>query len=106
MLQNNSFANLKNDEVFIFQEFELWKDSLGQDEQKEATGFFSVIKRHSEFILDSHHSDNKAGSHDLYIVPYSEEYKSLLAKAADLLHKAGGISDSPRYVVFHPYYHY
>ncbi|XP_020209530.1 nudix hydrolase 3-like [Cajanus cajan] len=76
-------------------EFELWKDSLGKDEQKEATGFFSVIKRHSEFILDSHQSNNKAGSHDLYIVPYSEEYKSLLAKAADLLHKAGDITSSP-----------
>ncbi|KHN30805.1 Nudix hydrolase 3 [Glycine soja] len=76
-------------------EFELWKDSLEKHEQKEATGFFSVIKRHSEFILDSHLSDNKTGSHDLYIVPYSEEYKSLLAKASDLLHKAGDISDSP-----------
>ncbi|XP_027344440.1 nudix hydrolase 3 [Abrus precatorius] len=76
-------------------EFELWKDSLGKDQQKEATGFFNVIKRHSEFILDSNQSDNKAGSHDLYIVPYSEEYKSLLAKAADLLHKAGDITNSP-----------
>ncbi|RZB42397.1 Nudix hydrolase 3, partial [Glycine soja] len=78
-------------------EFELWKDGLAKHGQKEATGFFSVIKRHSEFILDSHQSDNKAGSHDLYIVPYSEEYKSLLAKAAVLLHKAGDVSDSPRY---------
>ncbi|XP_028220230.1 nudix hydrolase 3-like [Glycine soja] len=76
-------------------EFELWKDGLAKHGQKEATGFFSVIKRHSEFILDSHQSDNKAGSHDLYIVPYSEEYKSLLAKAAVLLHKAGDVSDSP-----------
>ncbi|XP_027931992.1 nudix hydrolase 3 [Vigna unguiculata] len=76
-------------------EFDLWKDSLEKDEQKEATGFFSVIKRHSEFILDSHQSDNKGSSHDLYIVPYSEEYQPLLAKAADLLHKAGDITDSP-----------
>lgn len=48
------FANLKNDKAIILQEFELWKDSLEKHEQKEATGFFSVIKRHSEFILDSH----------------------------------------------------
>jgi len=78
------------------QEFDLWKDSLEKDEQKEATGFFSVIKRHSEFILDSQQSDNKSSSHDLYITPYSEEYQSLLAKAADLLHKAGDITNSPR----------
>ena len=85
------------------QEFEIWKDSLGNDEQKEATSFFSVIRRHSEFILDSHPSISKAGSsHDLYIVPYSQEYKSLLAKAADLLHEAGDITDSPRYIVLSP----
>ncbi|KOM54845.1 hypothetical protein LR48_Vigan10g073700 [Vigna angularis] len=77
-------------------EFDLWKDSLEKDEQKEATGFFSVIKRHSEFILDSHQSASKGSSHDLYIVPYSEEYQPLLVKAADLLHKAGDITDSPR----------
>ncbi|BAT88677.1 hypothetical protein VIGAN_05223200 [Vigna angularis var. angularis] len=76
-------------------EFDLWKDSLEKDEQKEATGFFSVIKRHSEFILDSHQSASKGSSHDLYIVPYSEEYQPLLVKAADLLHKAGDITDSP-----------
>lgn len=87
----------------VLQEFEIWKESLGNDEQKEATSFFSVIKRHSEFILDSHPSNSKAGSsHDLYIVPYSQEYKSLLAKAADLLHKAGDITDSPRYTVLRP----
>ncbi|XP_014518304.1 nudix hydrolase 3 isoform X2 [Vigna radiata var. radiata] len=76
-------------------EFDLWKDSLEKDEQKEATGFFSVIKRHSEFILDSHQSDSTGGSHDLFIVPYSEEYQPLLVKAANLLHKAGDITDSP-----------
>ncbi|KAL5193517.1 Nudix hydrolase 3 [Glycine soja] len=57
-------------------EFELWKDGLAKHGQKEATG-----------------------SHDLYIVPYSEEYKSLLAKAVVLLHKAGDVSDSPRYIL-------
>ncbi|XP_004499436.1 nudix hydrolase 3 [Cicer arietinum] len=76
-------------------EFNIWNDSLGKDQQKEATSFFTVIKRHSESILDSGLSNDKVGSSgDLYIVPYSEEYKSLLAKAADLLHKAGDISNS------------
>ncbi|KAJ1405852.1 Peptidase family M49 [Sesbania bispinosa] len=79
-------------------EFEIWKDSLAEDQQKEATGFFSVIRRHSDFCLgsDLSNSDNKASAaHDLYAVPYSEEYKSLLEKAADLLHKAGDLTDSP-----------
>ena len=89
---------MKNNKASVLQEFEIWKDSLEKDQQKEAMGFFSVIKRHSESILDSHLSDNKASStHDLYIVPYSEEYKALLSKAADLLHKAGEITNSPRY---------
>ena len=34
------------------QEFELWKGSLAKDKQEEdATGFFNVIRRHSEFML-------------------------------------------------------
>ncbi|WJX32023.1 Nudix hydrolase 3, variant 2 [Trifolium repens] len=37
---------------------------------------------------------NDSSSKDLYIVPYSQEYKSLLAKAADFLHKAGDITNS------------
>ncbi|CAJ1954951.1 unnamed protein product [Sphenostylis stenocarpa] len=73
-------------------------DKLEKDQQKEATSFFSVIRRHSELRFDSHVSDfhNKESyDHDLYIVPYSVEYKSLLTKAADLLHKAGDITQSP-----------
>ncbi|KAI9084519.1 hypothetical protein K1719_033507 [Acacia pycnantha] len=69
-------------------EFEAWKESLEKDKQREATGFFSVIKRHSEFCLDSDISDNKVGDEatsDLYISPYSQAYKSLLAKASELL---------------------
>ncbi|RYR11446.1 hypothetical protein Ahy_B04g068967 [Arachis hypogaea] len=77
-------------------EFEIWKDSLKKDQQKEATGFFTVIKRHSESILNSHpHGNKTSATHDLYIVPYSEEYKALLTKAADLLHKAGNTTNSP-----------
>ncbi|KAI4334703.1 hypothetical protein L6164_013417 [Bauhinia variegata] len=76
-------------------EFEKWKDSLEKYQQKEATSFFTVIKRHSDFRLDSSSSDNgEGGGHDLYVVPYSEEYRSLLAKAAEFLHKAGDIATS------------
>lgn len=76
-------------------EFNIWNNSLGKDQQKEASSFFTVIKRHSEYILDSGLLNDKVGSSkELYTVPYSQEYKSLLTKAADLLHKAGDISDS------------
>ncbi|KAG5537376.1 hypothetical protein RHGRI_024721 [Rhododendron griersonianum] len=84
-------------------EFEVWKDSLAEDKKQDATGFFSVIKRHSETNLDTVLSDSTAGSidqfprlaHDLYTVPYSQEYKHFLAKAAELLHKAGDLTSSP-----------
>lgn len=85
----------------MLQEFESWKDSLKADEMRDATGFFNVIKRHSECMLEaSPLSDTPAGTtlaHDLYIVPYSQEYKPFLEKAAELLHKAADMTDSPRY---------
>ncbi|KAA8540570.1 hypothetical protein F0562_024511 [Nyssa sinensis] len=84
-------------------EFELWKDSLIGDKQQDATGFFTVIKRLSEFSLDTSLSNNTASStnnlvgfaHDLFSIPYSQEYKPFLAKAAELLHKAGDLTSSP-----------
>ncbi|GAB2293125.1 Nudix hydrolase 3 [Dionaea muscipula] len=83
-------------------EFELWKDSLPVDKKQDAIGFFSVIKRRSEVILDTSTTqsfDSNAyralGSNDeLYSVPYSQEYNSSLTKAADLLHKAGEVTSS------------
>ncbi|KAL7111941.1 hypothetical protein ACP275_05G121000 [Erythranthe tilingii] len=79
-------------------EFELWKNSLPEDKQKEATGFFTVIKRESERILDESPSQTSqigtSDAHDLYIVPYSEEYSTFLTKASDLLRKAGDLTDS------------
>ncbi|KAL6996762.1 Nudix hydrolase 3 [Sarracenia purpurea var. burkii] len=84
-------------------EFELWKDSLTEDEKQDVTGFFSVIKRRTETDLDAFLSDSTSGSidhlvgvaQDLYTVPYSQEYKHFLAKAAELLHKAGDLTSSP-----------
>ncbi|KAG6405942.1 hypothetical protein SASPL_133536 [Salvia splendens] len=73
-------------------EFELWKKSLPEDKQKEAIGFFNVIKRQSERILDESLSVATRDTHDLYIVPYSQEYNALLTKASDLLHKAGDLT--------------
>ncbi|KAL1556924.1 Nudix hydrolase 3, variant 3 [Salvia divinorum] len=73
-------------------EFELWKKSLPEDKQKEAIGFFNVIKRQSERIFDESLSVTTHDTHDLYIVPYSQEYSALLTKASDLLHKAGDLT--------------
>ncbi|CAK9310340.1 unnamed protein product [Citrullus colocynthis] len=84
-------------------EFKLWKDSLTKDQQNFATGFFSVIKRRSEYNLDlsicnsgldsTNHMEGS--TYDLYSVPFSQEYSSFLSKAAELLHKAGDITCSP-----------
>ncbi|KAL5554691.1 hypothetical protein UlMin_042092 [Ulmus minor] len=84
-------------------EFELWRNSLTDDQRRDATGFFNVIKRRSEFDLDSsiyNNTDGRTGSlvhstHDLFIVPYSQEYNSFLVKASELLHKAGELTSSP-----------
>ncbi|KAJ9178897.1 hypothetical protein P3X46_010743 [Hevea brasiliensis] len=83
-------------------EFELWKDTLTESRKRDATGFFTVIRRHSEFDLDSslpNHTvdcrDRSIGVHDLFSIPYYKEYNSLITRAADLLHKAGDLASSP-----------
>ncbi|CAD6241980.1 unnamed protein product [Miscanthus lutarioriparius] len=80
-------------------EFELWKSKLTDKEQKDATGFFSVIKRHdslsSSSLTQSDGSDQTMTKDDLFIVPYSKEYRSSLEKSAELLEKASACSDSP-----------
>jgi hypothetical protein len=90
--------------VSLLQEFELWKGSLTEDQQKEATSFFNVIKRHSEFGLGSPLSNDTVditnhmvgSAHDLYFVPFSQEYNPFLKRAAELLLKAGDMTSSPR----------
>ncbi|PON52763.1 Dihydroneopterin triphosphate diphosphatase [Parasponia andersonii] len=84
-------------------EFEIWKSSLTDDQKQVATGFFNIIKRHSEFNLDSSIYNKTVAdakhlvhpTHDLYTVPFSQEYNSFLTKAAELLHKAGDLTSSP-----------
>uniref|UniRef100_A0A3Q7HQL1 Nudix hydrolase domain-containing protein n=1 Tax=Solanum lycopersicum TaxID=4081 RepID=A0A3Q7HQL1_SOLLC len=79
-------------------EFNLWKDSLQQDKQEEAMGFFNVIRRHSESLSEDSVSQKMgnvtSSPQDLYVVPYSQEYNSLLAEAATLLRKAGDKTSS------------
>ncbi|WVZ73340.1 hypothetical protein U9M48_021659 [Paspalum notatum var. saurae] len=80
-------------------EFELWKSRLTDKEQKDATGFFTVIRRHdslsSSLLTHVDGSDQTKTSDDLFIVPYSKEYRPSLEKAAELLEKASACSDSP-----------
>ncbi|PKA49400.1 Nudix hydrolase 3 [Apostasia shenzhenica] len=88
-------------------EFELWKTVLTEDEQKAATGFFSVIRRCGESDLVCTESNKASGSiqhlvldkpnnsNDLFVVPYSQEYRQSLAEAADLLHRAAESTDCP-----------
>ena len=62
------------------QEFESWAKSLSKPERDKAEGFFTVIRRDSTKHLKA--------------VPYSEEYKHDLAKAARLLEEAAGLTDN------------
>ena len=53
---------------------------------------FSVIWRPGDI------DDEGAGKlHDLKIVPYSDEYSTILKEASKLLHKAGDSAETPRY---------
>jgi hypothetical protein len=60
--------------------FESWLKTLPEAEQKQATGFFTVIR-----------SDGKNG---FKLVPYSEAYKDDLTKAAKLLNDAASLTDN------------
>ena len=60
-------------------EFERWVASLPEKDQEQAKSFFTVIRR---------------DGNDLKIVPYSEEYKDDLTKAAGLLREAAGLTDN------------
>lgn len=66
-------------------------------------GFFNVIRRHSESFFEDSISQKMgnvtSSPQDLYVVPYSQEYNSLLAEAATLLRKAGDMASSSRYSI-------
>ncbi len=56
------------------EEFTAWLRNLPEPEQKHATGFFTVIRRDA--------------ARNLVAVPYSQEYRDLLARAAGILRDA------------------
>jgi hypothetical protein len=62
------------------EEFNTWVGTLSEAGKKEATGFFSTIRRD--------------GLRQLRAVPYSEEYRDLLLPAAGLLREAAALTDN------------
>jgi Peptidase family M49 len=63
------------------EEFETWVASLPTEQQEQAKGFFTVIRRNTD-----------AGTKTLVAVPYSEAYKDDLTRAADLLKDAASLT--------------
>ncbi|KAH9303969.1 hypothetical protein KI387_008373, partial [Taxus chinensis] len=88
-------------------EFDLWKSTLPKEQQELAVGFFTVIRRKKDSLLDNKPLHTELSTtikpcnaklfkaHDLLIVPYTIEYKNYLEDAANLLHKAGDVADTP-----------
>ena len=67
------------------EEFEAWAKTLYPESKEQAEGFFTVIRRGP---------GKKLGANNLKMVPYSEEYKTDLAKAAALLKQAAALTDN------------
>jgi hypothetical protein len=77
------------------QDFERWVSTLSHAEQEQAKGFFTVIHskgRASKGAASAEVSDSEA---QFVAVPYSDEYKDELARAATLLKDAAALTDSP-----------
>jgi hypothetical protein len=68
------------------EEFEAWVKTLPEDQQKSATGFFTVIRRDPDKKLS--------------LVPFNEAYKADLQKAAKLLSEAAALTDNATLKVF------
>lgn len=62
------------------EEFQTWLTRLPETEQKQATGFFTVIRRGADSSLK--------------IVPYNVEYAAELGRAAELLRSAAAATDN------------
>jgi hypothetical protein len=65
-------------------DFDTWVSSLGAAEQEQAKGFFTVIRNKEQ--------EKKATA--FVAVPYSDEYKDELTRAAALLREAAGLTDN------------
>jgi hypothetical protein len=67
------------------EDFEHWAAALPKEQQEPAKGFFTVIRWKE---------DPGSSARELTMVPYSEEYKDDLARAASLLREAAGLTDN------------
>jgi hypothetical protein len=66
--------------------FETWVASLPKEDQEQAKSFFTVIRWKNDTASKSHG--------ELVSIPYSEEYKEDLTRAADLLREAASLTDN------------
>ena len=69
------------------QDFEQWVSAQPENIQEQAKSFFTVIRWQG---------GSRAAAHgELQAIPYSEEYKDDLTRAAGLLREAAGLTDNP-----------
>ena len=68
-------------------QLETWFGALPEDEQQKAKGFFSVIRWKAA-------ESGKKSDRSLIAVPYSQEYKDDLTRAAGLLRDAAALTDN------------
>ena len=67
-------------------DIEAWMKTLPEAERARAAGFFTTIRRTAA---------GKSGKPGFELVPYSVEYQGELARAADLLRQAAGLTAQP-----------
>jgi hypothetical protein len=67
------------------EDFDKWAATLSEKDQADAKGFFTVLRWKA---------DSGGGAKQLSIVPYSEEYKEELTKAAGLLREAAELTEN------------
>ena len=78
------------------EQFESWLSSLPPNEQEHAKNFFTVIRWKSKPPKGKGAASSPEQIRDqLQAIPYSQEYKSDLTRAADLLKEAAGLTDNP-----------
>jgi hypothetical protein len=78
------------------EQFENWLSSFPPDEQEQAKSFFTVIRWKSKPPKGKGAEPSPEQiRNQLQAVPYSQEYKSDLTRAADLLKEAAGLTDNP-----------
>lgn len=75
------------------EDFEKWLATLQPEQQEQAKSFFTVI-RWKMATGGGKPSSAKDAHDELVSVPYSEEYKDDLTRAAALLREAAGLSDN------------